>query len=84
MIATQPDTLAGTCNRALFSLGYDFLARRSALIAICSDDLKFTPNGALKGMIRTSKTNQYGKEGGLVFGSERSAKFVSKWLRLKP
>lgn len=83
MISAQPDTLAGTRNRALLSLGYDFLARRSGLVAIRSDDLKFTPDGALQGMIRKSKTDQYGK-GRLVFGSERSAKLVGKWLRLKP
>ena len=83
MIAAQPNTLAGTRNRALLSIGYDFLARRSELVAIRSDDLKFTPDGALKGMIRKSKTDQYGK-GRLVFGSERSAKLVRKWLRLKP
>ena len=82
MIAAQPNTLAGTRNRALLSLGYDFLARRSELIAIRSNDLKFTPDGALKGMIRKSKTDQYGK-GRLVFGSERSAKLVRKWLKLK-
>jgi len=83
MIAAQPDTLAGARNRALLSLGYDFLARRSELVAIQSYDLKFTPDGALKGMIRKSKTDQYGK-GRLVFGSERSAKLVRTWLRLKP
>ena len=83
MIAAQPDTLAGTRNRALLSLGYDFLARRSELVAIRSDNLKFTPDGALKGMIRKSKTDQYGR-GRLVFGSERSAKLVRNWLRLKP
>ena len=83
MIAAQPDTLAGTRNRALLSLGYDFLARRSELVAIESNDLKFTPDGALQGIIRKSKTDQYGK-GRLVFGSERSAKLVGKWLRLKP
>ena len=83
MIAAQPDTLAGTRNRALLSLGYDFLARRSELVAIRGDDLKFTPDGTLKGMIRKSKTDQYGK-GRLVFGSDRSAKLVKKWLRLKP
>ena len=83
MIATQPNTLAGTRNRALLSLGYDFLARRSELVAIRSEDLKFTTDGTLKGMIRKSKTDQYGK-GRLVFGSERSAKLVRKWLRLKP
>ena len=83
MIAAQSETLAGTRNRALLSLGYDFLARRSELVAIRHDDLKFTPDGALKGMIRKSKTDQYGK-GRLVFGSRRSAKLVRKWLRLKP
>jgi integrase/recombinase XerD len=83
MIAAQPDTLAGTRNRALLSLGYDFLARRSELVAIRSDDLQFTSDGSLKGLIRKSKTDQYGK-GRLVFGSERSAKLVRKWLRLKP
>ena len=83
MIAAQPDTLAGTRNRALLSLGYDFLARRSELVAILSNDLKFTPDGALKGMIRKSKTDQYGR-GRLVFGSERSAKLVRKWLMLRP
>ena len=83
MIAAQPDTLAGTRNRALLSLGYDFLARRSELVGTRSDDLKFTPDGALKGMIKKSKTDQHGK-GRLVFGSERSAKLLRKWLRLKP
>ena len=83
MIDAQHDTLAGTRNRALLSLGYDFLARRSELVAIRSDDLQFTSDGALKGMIRKSKTDQYGK-GRLVFGSERSANLVRKWLRLRP
>ena len=83
MIDVQPDTLVGVRNRALLSLGYDFLARRSELVAIQSDDLKFTPDGALKGMIRKSKTDQYGK-GRLVFGSARSAKLVRKWLKTKP
>ena len=83
MIDVQPDTLVGTRNRALLSLGYDFLARRSELVAIRNDDLKFTPDGTLKGMIRKSKTDQYGK-GRLVFGSTRSAKLVRKWLKSKP
>ena len=83
MIDAQPDTLAGTRNRALLSLGYDFLARRSELVAIQNKDLKFTTDGALTGLIRKSKTDQYGR-GRLVFGSDRSAKLVRRWLRLKP
>ena len=83
MIDAQPDTLVGKRNRLLLSLGYDFLARRSELAAIRSEDLTLTPDGALKGIIRRSKTDQYGR-GRLVFGSERSAKLLKKWLRLKP
>ena len=63
MITVQPDTLAGFRKRALISLGYDFLARRSELIAIIGDDLNFTLEGTLKGMIRKSKTDQYGRDG---------------------
>ena len=83
MIEAQPDTLVGKRNRLLLSLGYDFLARRSELVAIRSEDLTFTPDGALKGIIRRSKTDQYGR-GRLVFGSDRSAKLLKKWLKLKP
>ena len=83
MIAAQPETLAGTRNRALLSLGYDFLARRSELVALQYTDIQFTNDGALRGTIRKSKTDQYGR-GRLVFGSERSAKLVRKWLKQKP
>ena len=64
-------------------MGYKFLARRSELVDMRNEDLNFTPSGALMRMIRKSKTDQYGKDL-LVFGSERSAMLVSKWLRLKP
>ena len=83
MIEAQPETLVGKRNSLLFSLGYDFLARRSELVAIRREDLMFTLDGALKGIIRRSKTDQYGR-GRLVFGSERSAKLLRKWLKLKP
>jgi site-specific recombinase XerD len=77
MIAAQPETLAGIRNRALLSLGYDFLARRSELVALRDTDIQFTNDGALKGTIRKSKTDQYGRDR-LVFGSERSAKLVRR------
>ena len=83
MIAAQPDTLAGMRNKAMLSLGYDFLARRSELVALRTTDLEFTKDGALKGMIRKSKTDQYGR-GRLVFGSERSAKLLRAWFWKKP
>ena len=83
MIDAQPATLAGTRNKAMLSLGYDFLARRSELVALRTIDLDFTKDGALKGMIRKSKTDQNGR-GRLVFGSERSAKLLRGWFRQKP
>ena len=75
MIDAQPDTLAGIRNKALLSLGYDLLARRSELVALRTTDMEFKKDNALKGMIRKSKTDQYGR-GRLVFGSERSAKLL--------
>ena len=83
MIDAQPDTLAGIRNKTMLSLGYDFLARRSELVALRTTDLEFTKDGALKGMIRKSKTDQYGR-GRLVFGSERSAKLLRAWFWKKP
>ena len=83
MIAAQPETLPGIRNRALLSLGYDFLARRSELVALRDTDIQFTNDGALQGTIRKSKTDQYGR-GRFVSGSARSAKLVRKWLRQKP
>ena len=83
MINAQPATLAGIRNKAMLSLGFDFLARRSELVAFRTSDLEFTKDGAAKGMIRKSKTDQYGR-GRLVFGSERSAKLLRAWFQKKP
>lgn len=83
MIASQPSTLTGIRNRALLSIGYDFLARRSELVALRGDDIRFEPDGTLRGIIRRSKADQYGR-GRLVFGSRRSAKLLRHWLKLKP
>ena len=64
-------------------MGYDFLARRSELTALRQEDVEFDARGGLRGVIRRSKTDPYGR-GCLVFGSERSAKLLRKWLRKKP
>ena len=83
MIASQTSTLTGIRNRALLSVGYDFLARRSELVALRGNDIRFEPDGTLRGIIRRSKADQYGR-GRLVFGSRRSAKLLRHWLKLKP
>ena len=51
MIDAQPETLAGIRNRALLSLGYDFLARRSELVGLKTTDIQFTNDGSLRGTI---------------------------------
>lgn len=83
MINAQPPTPIGKRNRALLSLGYDFLARRSELAALQPGDIEFTKNGALRGIIRRSKVDQFGS-GRLVYGSTRSAKLLRAWLRYVP
>ena len=83
MIKAQPNTLTGARNRVLLSLGYDFLARRSELVALQTTDLQFIQDGTLRGTIKKSKTDQFGR-GRLVFGSKRSAKLLRSWLRQKP
>jgi len=82
-IAAQPEDLVGIRNRALLSIGYDFLARRSELTALRNEDVEFDASGGLRGVIRRSKTDPYGR-GRLVFGSERSANLLRRWLRRKP
>ena len=82
MIEAQPQTLAGMRNRLLLSLGDDFLARRSELVAIRNEDSTFTTDAALKSIIRRSKTDQY-RRGRLLFGSRSSAKFLKEWFRQK-
>ena len=83
MITAQPNTLTGARNKVLLSLGYDFLARRSELVALQTTDIKFMRDSGLKGTIKKSKTDQFGR-GRLVFGSERSTKLLRTWLRQKP
>ena len=79
IIDALPDTMAGTRNKALLSMGYDFLGHRSELVALQSSHTTFTKDGSLTGMIRKNKTNPFSR-GRLVFGSERSAKLLKKWL----
>ena len=52
-------------------------------MALRTSDVEFTKDGALRGTIRKSKTDQYGS-GRLVFGSERSTKLLRVWFQKKP
>ena len=75
----QPDTPWGLRNRALLSLGYDLLARRSEITALRGDDVSWRRDGTLEVILRRSKTDQSGR-GRIAFTSSRSAELLSDWL----
>ena len=78
-LAVQPDSPWGLRNRALLSLGYDLLTRRSELVALMTDDIEFRGDGTLRAIIRRGKTDPFGM-GRIGFTSRRSAKLVGEWL----
>ena len=60
MLEGIPDTLRGTRDRALLTLGFAGAFRRSELVALDITDLVFEPDG-LRVQIRHSKTDQEGQ-----------------------
>ena len=78
-LASEPDTPWGLRNRAMLSLGYELLARRSELVALRSEDLARRDDGTLKVLIRRSKSDPFGA-GRLAFTSLRTASLVQDWL----
>jgi integrase/recombinase XerD len=78
-LAVQPDSPWGLRNRALLSLGFDLLTRRSELVALMTDDIEFRPDGTLRVIIRRSKTDPFGL-GRIAFTSRRSAQLVLEWI----
>jgi site-specific recombinase XerD len=78
-LEVQPDTPWGLRNKAMLSLGYDLLARRSELVALRTEDIAWRRDGTLQVLIRRSKTDQCGN-GRISFTSQRSAKMLENWL----
>lgn len=78
-IAVQPNTPWGLRNRAMISLGYDLLTRRSELVALRCSDIEMLDDGTLRAIIRRSKSDPFGI-GRLAFSSRRSARLVNDWL----
>jgi integrase/recombinase XerD len=64
----QPATPWGLRNRAMLTLGYELLARRSELVALRNDDVTWRDDGTLRVLIRRSKSDPYG-EGRIAFTS---------------
>lgn len=77
-LAVQPESLLGLRNRAMLSLGYELLTRRSELVALRDDDLMMRGDGTLHVLIRRSKADQAGA-GRLAFTSKQTAQLVTAW-----
>jgi integrase/recombinase XerD len=78
-IAGEPNSPWGLRNKAMLSLWYELLSRRSELVALRTKDIEFRPDGTLSVLIRRSKSDPFG-EGRLAFTSERTAGLVKDWL----
>ncbi|MCV2877655.1 tyrosine-type recombinase/integrase [Sedimentimonas flavescens] len=76
---SEPDTPWGLRNRAMLSLGYELLTRRSELVALRLEDIEVRDDGTLRVLIRRSKADPFG-EGRIAFTSLRTAGLVREWL----
>ena len=79
---TQPDTPRGLRNRAMLSLGYELLTRRSELVALRTEDLEERSDGTFRVLIRRSKADPFG-EGRIAFTSHRTGDLLRAWLELR-
>lgn len=77
-LASEPDTPTGLRNRAMMSLGYDLLTRRSELVSLRDDDVDPCGNGTYRFLIRRSKADPFGA-GRLAFCSGRTAELLNEW-----
>ena len=71
MINSQKNNITAIRNKAILSLGYDFLARRSELVALKTSDTDSLKSGGIRSIIRRSKNDQFGE--GIVYRSKRSS-----------
>jgi integrase len=67
-------------ERAMLCVAYDAMARRSELIAIDVEDLKFLADGTGRLLIRRSKTDQAG-EGHIAYLSRQTVRHLQSWLK---
>jgi site-specific recombinase XerD len=81
-VGSQPDTAIGLRNRAMLSVGYELLTRRSELVALRSDDLEERADGTFRVLIRRSKADPFGA-GRIAFTSRPTADLLRAWLEVR-
>lgn len=80
MMAVGGKDLRGTRDRALLSLAYDTMCRRSELISLRIEDIVYS-DGNMRIKLRKSKTDQQGLGRTLAI-SEEATEYVLKWLEI--
>jgi site-specific recombinase XerD len=79
LLAACGTDLQAMRNRALLSVGYDTLCRRSELVALQAEDIETLADGDGSVLIRRSKTDQAG-EGRLGYLSKESMELTRRWI----
>ena len=79
LVAACGTELRGLRNRALITVGYDTLCRRSELVLIRVEDMSEMADGAGSVLIRRSKPDQFG-DGRLAYLSRQTLAAVDNWL----
>jgi integrase len=74
-----PPTLRGLRDRAMISLGYDTLCRRSELEALRIEDIECFPDGTARVRVRREKQDP-GGPGSYGYISAQGLRDVSEWL----
>ena len=79
-LITAGDGIRADRERALLSVGYDTMARRSELVTLNVEDFSFLSDGSGRVLIRRSKTDQAG-EGSVAYLSPDTVGYLKAWLR---
>jgi len=78
-LETAGESLPAARERALISVAYDTMARRSELVAFDVDDFRFLTDGTGRALIRRSKTDQVA-EGTTAYLSRTTVRYLKLWL----
>lgn len=79
MIAACPEDLAGKRNKAIISVGYDTLCRRSEIIALRWEDITTNETKSGQILVRRSKNDPFGA-GRTAYLSHRSLMLILEWI----
>lgn len=80
LIESCNNSLSGKRNKAIFSVGYDTLCRRSEIVEIQIEDIEIKDDKVGRILIRRSKCDQHGV-GRISQISPRSIKYINSWLK---